>query len=187
MSHCRIEKKCLVLFIIMAMCVVLAGSGYATDYTETKLTASDGSASDRFGYSVAIDDDVVIVGAYTDDDMGDDSGSAYIYQWDGTSWNETKLTASDGAEYDYFSKSLAIDGNTIVIGAGNDDDNGSNSGAAYIYRWDGTTWNETKLTASDGVNLDYFGRSVAISGDTVIVGAPLDDNNESNSGSAYIY
>jgi hypothetical protein len=168
------------------------GSAYIYKYinsawNETKLTASDGAASDSFGYSVSISDDglTAIVGA-----NGDDSsrGSAYIYNYNSGVWNETKLTASDGAAYDYFGYSVSIsgDGLTAIVGANGDD---SSRGSAYIYNYNSGVWNETKLTASDGAAYDYFGYSVSISGDglTAIVGAYRDDDNGTDSGSAYIF
>ena len=156
-----------------------------------KLTASDAAAYDFFGDSVAISGDTALVGAHYDDDNGNRSGSAYIHQRqaDG-SWSEIqKLTASDGAEDDIFGGSVTISGETALVGARGDDDNGSNSGSAYIFeqQLDGT-WSEfQKLTASDGANVDYFGRSVAISGDTALVDAYADDDNGVDSGSAYVY
>ena len=99
---------------------------------------------------------------------------------------EQKLTASDGAANDFFGYSVGVSGNTAIVGAYADDDNGSFSGSAYLF--DATTGAQTaKLTASDGERDDEFGRSVAISGNTAIVGAPLDDDRGSDSGSAYLF
>ena len=163
------------------------GGGWATGTETAKLTASDGAGGDNFGYSVAISGDTVVVGA-----EGDDSyhGSAYVFEkgggWATTSTYDAKLTASDGASYDHFGRSVAIDGDTVVVGAYYDDDNGSKSGSAYVFEKGGgwATGTETaKLTASDGASYDYFGYSVAISGDTVVVGAHCDDDN----GSAYVF
>ena len=82
----------------------------------------------------------------------------------------------------------SISGDVAVVGAYGDDDNGSYSGSAYIFRREGNTWTqEAKLTASDGAASDYFGRSVSISGDFVVVGAYRDDDNGGYSGSAYIF
>ncbi|MBM43489.1 MAG: hypothetical protein CMJ36_00530 [Phycisphaerae bacterium] len=158
---------------------------------EQKLTASDGAQIDQFGIRVAISGDTALVGAYGDDDNGSYSGSAYIYQRqaDG-SWSEMqKLTASDGAAENYFGKSVSISGDTALVGAYADDDNGVYSGSAYIYeRQADGSWSEMqKLTASDGAQIDQFGSSVAISGDTALVGALADDDNGIYSGSAYIY
>jgi hypothetical protein len=157
---------------------------------EAKITASDGAADDCFGVSVAISGDHVVVGAQRDDDAGSNSGSAYIFKRNGTEWTEqAKITASDCAADDCFGVSVAISGDYVVVGAyGADDDAGSNSGAAYIFKRNGTEWTEqAKITASDGAAGDLFGYSVATSGDHAVVGAPYDDDAGSYSGSAYIY
>ena len=175
-----------------------SGSAYiykydGTNWDETKLVASDGAADDYFGYSVDVSGDgsTVVVGAYGDDDKGLSSGSAYIYKYDGTNWNETKLVASDGAANYYFGWSIAVSGygNTILVGAYGDDDNGSTSGSVYNYKYNGTGWDETKLLAGDGAASDYFGYSVAISSDstTIVVGAYGNDDTGSSSGSVYIF
>ena len=160
-----------------------------------KLLAGDGWYYDYFGYSVSISGDTAIVGAYQDDDHGDTSGSAYIFSRDqgGTNnWGEVKkLIAGDAAVYDKFGISVSISSDTAIVGAWLDDDNGDNSGSAYIFsRNHGGTdnWGEVKkLIASDGAAEDFFGWSVSINGDTAIVGARLDDDNGSASGSAYVY
>ncbi len=102
---------------------------------------------------------------------------------------EQKLTASDGAANDYFGFSVAISGDTALVGAVYDDDNGSESGSAYLYeRQADGSWSETaKLTASDAASFDNFGISVAIDGDTALVGAYGDNDNGQYTGSAYIY
>ena len=110
---------------------------------QDKLLASDGAIDDYFGYSISIDVEYAIVGAPFDDDNGDDSGSAYIFKRDGATWNEqAKLIASDGAYWDLFGCSVSIDGDYIIVGAYGDDDNGNYSGSAYIFKRDGTIWNE---------------------------------------------
>ena len=156
---------------------------------QTKLTASDGAASDYFGYSVSIDSNYAIIGAHGNDDRESSSGSVYIFEYDGTSWIEqAKLTVSDGAAGDYFGRSVSISENNVVVGAYGNDDNGSSSGAAYIFKYDGTNWiQQTKLTASDGAASDYFGYSVSIGTDSAVIGAYTDDENGTNSGSAYIF
>jgi hypothetical protein len=151
-----------------------------------KFRASDGAVEDYFGYSVAIDGNTALVGAYGDDDKGDASGSAYIFRFNGSTWvEEAKLLASDGAAYDYFGYSVAIDGNTALVGAIY---GGSDSGSAYIFRFNGSSWvEEAKLLAPDGAAYDYFGRSVAIDGNTALVGAYGDDDKGNDSGSAYVF
>ncbi len=169
------------LTVCVLGCAAIAQEPVNEDY---KLLASDGASDDQFGWSVAVDGDTVVVGAYRDDDNGNASGSAYVYRFDGTDWIETKLLASDGAGNDNFGSGVAVDGDTVVVGSPGDDDY---SGSAYVYRFDGTDWIETKLIASDWANSDRFGISVAVDGDTVVVGAYGDDDNGSYSGSAYVY
>jgi len=154
-----------------------------------KLVASDGYSGDEFGHSVAISGNYAIVGAYHDDDDGESSGSAYIFERSGSGWVEqAKLTASDGTAGDWFGYSVAISGDYAIVGAFFDDAKGSSSGSAYIFERSSSGWVEqAKLTASDGYQSDYFGRSVAINGDYAIVGAYYDDDNGSCSGSAYIF
>jgi len=173
----------------------MSGSAYVfvrsgSDWSQqAKLTAGDGAANDHFGYSVAIDDNKVIVGAPGDDDKGSMSGSAYVFVYNGNEWiQEKKLTADDGAGADYFGRSVDIDGNTVIVGAFRDNDKGSLSGSAYVFVRSGSDWSQqAKLTAGDGAAKDYFGYSVAISGDRAIVGAYLDDDKGSSSGSAYVF
>ena len=160
-----------------------------------KLTASDGAVGDHFGDSVSLSGDTVVVGAYGDDDKGFHSGSAYIFyrnQGGTDNWGEVKrITASDGAVGDSFGTSVSLSGDTLVVGASDDDDKGFQSGSAYIfYRNQGgiDNWGEVaKLTASDGAAEDWFSYSVTLSGDTVVVGADYDDDNGLSSGSAYIF
>ena len=99
-----------------------------------------------------------------------------------------KLTASDAAAGDWFGRYVAVSGATVVVGAPNDDDNGSNSGSAYVFVRSGISWSQqAKLTASDAAAFDFFGVSVAISGDTAVVGANFDDGKGVDSGSAYVF
>ena len=169
--------------------LLLAALAANVHAAEVKITASDGAADDWFGGSVAISGDYAVVGAYDDDDAGHDSGSAYIFKRDGTAWTEqAKITASDGATTDRFGGSVAISGDYAVVGAYGDYDADSYSGSAYIFKRDGTAWTqEAKITANDGAAYDYFGLSVAISGDCAVVGANGDDDAGLYSGSAYIY
>jgi hypothetical protein len=156
---------------------------------EAKLLANDGAASDYFGYSVSVSGDAAIAGAYYDDDNGSSSGSAYVFRFNGSTWSqEAKLTASDGAASDYFGRDVAISGDVALAGAYGDDDNGSSSGSAYVFRFNGSTWSqEAKLLASDGAASDYFGYKVALSGNVAVVSAYLDDDMGSSSGSVYVF
>jgi hypothetical protein len=156
---------------------------------QQKLTASDAQALDFFGSAVAISGETVVVGAWGEDTGGDGAGAAYAFVRSAGVWSEQqKLTASDPAVLDKFGIAVGISGESIVVGAEADDDNGSSSGSAYVFVRSGTTWSQQqKLLPSDGAAFDVFGRSVAISGETVVVGAPSDDDAGSGSGSAYAF
>ena len=153
----------------------------------TKILASDAIADDRFGWSAAISGDYAIVGVRWSDDGGANSGSAYIFRRTGTNtWDAgTKILASDRAAQDYFGNSVGISGDYAIVGAFGK----NNSGSAYIFRRTGTnTWDAgTKILSSDIAVDDFFGYSVAISGDYAIVGAYGDDDRGGASGSAYIF
>ena len=156
---------------------------------KAKLSASDGEINDGFGISVSINDDYAVIGAPFDDDGGSGSGSVYIFKRDGSNWiEETKLIPNDASSGDEFGRSASICGNYILVGAWYDNENGSSSGSAYVFKRSGTLWiEEEKLTASDGEEGDHFGCSVSIDGDLVVVGASRDDDLLNNSGSAYIF
>ena len=160
----------------------LWGSGDVTTIpsNQNKILASDGSAEDNFGESVAIGNGRIVVGATGDTAS---AGSVYIFDLDGNQL--AKITASDGTSSDLFGRSVAVGNGRIVVGADGDDDNGINSGSAYIYTLDGG--NQIKITASDGAAGDAFGLSVAVGNGRIVVGALNNDDNGSNSGSAYIF
>jgi hypothetical protein len=156
---------------------------------QAKPTADDATENDEFGWSVAILADTAIVGATSDDDNGDWSGSVPIFTRTGNAWTQQqKLAAEDARENAYFGRSVAISDETLVIGANGDDEGGVSSGAAYVFTRSGEIWTQqTKLTASDPAVGDQFGLSVAIDGDMVAVGAHRDDDNETDSGSIAIF
>ncbi len=161
-----------------------------TNWTEQFiLTAGDAMAGDLFGSAVALEGETALVGARHDDHPGaTQSGSAWVFVGSGTNWiAQEKLTASDAGDDDEFGFSVALEGDTAVVGAfGDSHAGGMEAGSAYVFVRDGTEWTEqAKLTANDAAPVDHFGFSVAISGDTVVVGAQLDD--PSNSGSAYVF
>lgn len=158
-------------------------------HEQQKLTASDGDTSDNFGYSVAVSDNNVIVGAHYGDGNVIDSGTAYIYHFDGSRWVERqKLVASDGAVFDRFGQYVSISGDYAIVGAPAATTGIPLTGAAYIYHYNGTSWVEAqKLMATDRAMSDNFGNMVSISGDHAIIGAQLDNDNGFASGSAYIF
>jgi hypothetical protein len=158
-------------------------------FEEDKLLASDGAAGDRFGQAVALSGNVAVIGAYLDDASLTDCGSAYVFRFNGSQWNqEAKLTASDRAAADYFGWAVSIDGNVIAVGAYGEDDGGTSAGAVYVFNYNGSSWvQEARLKASDADASDYFGVSVGISGTRVVVGAYLDEQAAGSAGSAYIF
>ena len=177
---------------------LIAGAAYVYDYNsgtsswdETKLLASDGANFDQFGVEVGLSGNRIVVGALDDDDNGSNSGSVYIYDYNSgtSSWDETKLTAGDGAGSDNFGSAVSISGDRIAVAATGDDDNGLSSGSIYVYDYNMGlgAWVETKLTASDGASQDNFGRFVKVQGDRMVVGADGDDDVATNAGSAYVF
>ncbi len=160
---------------------------------QVKLTAADVAAGDEFGYSVALFGDTAVITADADDDdvNGVDSGSAYVFTRSGTAWSQqAKLTAADSAAGDMFGVRVALSGDTALIGARFDDDDGVDSGSAYVFTRTGTAWSQqAKLTAADSAAGDWFGYSVALSSDTALIGAHFNDYDVDgvDSGSAYIF
>ena len=176
-----------------------AGSAYVfvrnggTWSLQDTLLASDRGTSDLFGCSVAISGDTATIGAPGDNDNGDLSGSAYVFEGSDGIWSEqTKLTANDGVAWDFFGWSVSVRGDAAVIGApGKAIDSATDVGAAYVFRSNGSTWSEeARLLASDGGQNKGFGRSVAINEDTALIGAPaksVTDSSAEAPGSAYVF
>ena len=162
------------------------GTGWAE---QAKLTASDGVPKDFFGFAVSISGDTVVVGSFFSDGPAVHSGSAYVYRRTGERWTEeAKLVAADGAAGDLFGISVAISGDALVVGARDHDAAAPNSGAAYVFRFDGTGWTEeAELVASDGAADDLLGTRVAMDGDVVVAGAPTADVGGGDSGAAYVF
>lgn len=176
----------------LALCFsIIAAAPLSAQVNEHLLTASDADENDIFGASVSLWDARALIGAQRDDDQGEDSGSAYIWekQVDG-SWMEVfKLLPSDGASLDAFGGAVSLWEDRALVGAVSDDDQGTDSGSAYIFERQGDgTWIETaKLLASDGENFDFFGTAVALFGDRAFVGSPRNGEPGNFSGSAYIF
>ena len=161
-----------------------------------KLIASDAVPDDKFGKAVAISGDKIIVGALQNDDQGIGSGSAYIFQRDKNGMDEwievRKLLPTAGSSSDAFGIAVAISGDYAVVGANGEDSRGAEAGAAYVFERDAggsDNWGQArKLLASDGDRKDKFGRAVAISGNTVVVGAFSDElGGMILVGSAYVF
>lgn len=155
------------------------------------LTALDGKAGDAFGQSIALTERFAVIGAPHSDAPDKDSGSAYVYVLDNDSWRfQSKLTATDGAAGDLFGISVAIEGNTILVGADLNGERAEKAGAVYAYEFDGKQWNQqAKLMAQDGANADIFGVRVALSGDTALISARRADVDGmgKDAGAAYLF
>jgi hypothetical protein len=200
--------------------------GYGMQWVEEqKLLASDGGANDNYGFSVSVFSDTAIVGSLN-------TGAAYIYRFDGTTWNEEALlsgtvsefgrsvsidqdvaivgSSGDATVYRYdgsswnveatliatdwwypgnsFGISVSISGNRVIIGANGDYVNGTASGSAYIFSFDGTSWSEeAKLYSSNIDGYDSFGYAVSIDGDAAVVGAYMGDGINTDTGAAYAF
>jgi len=165
-----------------------AGAGELCEQ-QPKLTASDGAGPHQFGYSVAISGHTAIVGANQDNDNGFGSGSAYVFVADEKGWTQQqKLVPADGAFSEEFGNAVAISGDTTIVGAFHDDQAGPNSGSAYVFVRSGAVWTQQqKLTAPDGAAFDVFGLTVAISGDTAIIGAFGNASPALGKGFAYVF
>ncbi len=152
---------------------------------QQKLLANDGAASDHFGEAVALYDDRAVVGADSDNiGANDNQGSAYVFQRNGLTWTQQqKLTANDGTGFKYFGSSVALYGNTAIIGARA---SSTAFGSAYVFtNPTGTQWNQVqKLIAGDGAAGDYFGGSVALNNYTALVGAT---GIGSSKGAVYVF
>jgi len=176
-----------------------SGSAYIYHYDggwtlDKKVTANDGDEYDSFGYSVAIDGQNAVIGAYKDEGINGhpEAGSAYVYfNSVSSNWEQrAKLWAQDAWNYQNFGISVSIYGDYIIVGAEHDIELDYWSGAAYVFRYDGSvsTWlQQNKLFPEDGERSDLFGHSVHFYGTTAIVSSIGDDDNGDNSGSAYIF
>jgi len=166
-----------------------SGSAYLFDASTGeqlfKLLPSDGAENDGFGYSISINNGLVGIGAYGDDDNGESSGSVYLFDAS-TGKQILKLLPNDGDEGDLFGYSIDIANNLIAIGARSDTARGVNSGSAYLFNAS-TGAQLFKLIASDGAHADRFGTSIAIDHDVVAVGARQANDLGNDSGSAYLF
>ncbi len=155
-----------------------------------KLLASDGAVGDKLGWSVAVDGDTAVAGAFQHDHQGEDSGAAYVFVRKGDRWTQqAELLPSDGAAGDQAGfGQVAVDGDTVLLGALSHDNEQPDSGAVYVFARNGTSWTQqAKLLASDREQGDQFGVGVALSGDAAVIGANGDVHPDGSRGSAYIF
>ncbi len=163
---------------------------------QAKVLPADSRPGDRFGLRVALSGDTLAVGApYKQAPPGGSAaGAVYLFQRQGEAWVQQALLASpDGAPFDLFGSSLALQGDTLVVGARSADLPGeTNAGAVYVYQRasSGSDWAlQDRLGAENGAARDYFGQEVALYGDMLLVGAPGRDERSAgqNTGAVYVF
>ena len=163
------------------------GTTWTIDYWASAFDAAQG---DRFGTTVDLDGDTLLVGSPKDDDLGPSSGSAYVFRKNACCWVfQAKIVSPEGVPNERFSDYMALDGDTAVFGVPSSSGTaGAYSGAAYIFERTGTTWTySTRLTASDAAVGDQFGNTVGVAGSAIAIGCPYDDDLGFSSGSVYFF
>ena len=185
-SVCMQPLSC-VLFVAFA--AAANAQSQLTGVFREKLFASDAQNHDQLGSSVAMVGNTVFVGAPEEDFAGIDSGAVYVYTRSGSTWTQVqKLAASDGVSYTEFGTSVAVQGDLLVVGAKGGDGVVLGTGAAYAFRLVAGVWTEeSKFFANDGANGDWFGRSIALSNDTAVVGTFYTDAPLTDSGAVYVF
>lgn len=177
----------------------MAGSAYVFTRTvgswsqQQELNALDAGAYDEFGQTVSLSGSggYAVIGAPGDEISGS-YGSAYVFTRAVDTWSQQQKLTTSNQVTGRFAKAVSIDGDgdTVLVSDDVDDDLGTNSGATYVFTRTEDTWNQhQKLTAGDGDDFDFFGQAVSVAGtgDTALIGAPLDEANGTNSGSAYVF
>ncbi len=156
---------------------------------EATLLASDGLNGDRFGFSVALDGDTALVGAPLKATAAGDTGAAYLFDRSGVAWSQTaRLMSSDPDDQDRFGNWVALSGASALVAASFDDEQGADAGAVYTFARGASGWSQGgKLMAQDGSAGDHFGRSVALDGDTALIGAPDVAGVGVSTGAAYFF
>ena len=168
------------------------GAAYVLDrvggvWTESaQLTDPDVAVGEEFGFSLALHGDTVIVGNPLDSDREFWQGSATIFEWDGVSWTETiEVPTTFGSSGDFTGWSVDVWGTTAVVGSPYSN---ANQGSVYVFEKVGSNWVEqTRLTASNGMQVGQLGHSVAIEGDVIAVGALSDSERGPCAGAVYVY
>jgi hypothetical protein len=176
-------------------CAFLSAAGVAAARpgeecpTELRLDAGDTQTGDSFGYAVAVQDDLVFVGAWGDDDLGTNTGAVYVFRRDGAEWTRVdKLYADDPADANAFGYSLALSGDLLVVGSPGCDPGAFDNGAAYIFWRTGDSWSQVaKVWAGDPTRQKYLGVTAAIHDDRVVMGAFGDDRLGLRTGAAYVF
>ena len=152
-----------------------------------KLTAADPSADDYFGWPVSLDGDRALIGSNSD------LGSAHVFDFDGSEdrWRQTQKITPDNAVVETpeaIVRALSLDGSRALIGHPNDFENAAHAGAAYVFEFDGSRWDQTqKLTPTDASREQYFGFAVSLDGERALVSAPRDDEQAEQGGAVYVF
>lgn len=174
-----------------AVYVYLRNSGTGQWEYQKTLTGSDTAAQHFFGSSIALEGTRAVIGASGVSNKGANTGKAYVFEGSGSVWNQTaSFQSNDAAGGHYFGASVALNGNTVVVGASGVSNTGANSGAAYIFTFSVGVWSQqVKLTAPDAAAQLFFGYSTLLpDSNTVMIGTPwASSRTTSNSGGVYIY
>ena len=176
---------------------VTGGNGFLAGFVqESYLKSTNIDAGDELGTSVAIDSDTAVSGIpYYENSAASNSGAALVFVRSGRTWSEQQLVAPSYVDAnDNYGFAVAVSGDTLVVGSPKEDSNSSgiatsensndsspDSGAVFVYTRSGSTWSlEAYIKASNSMPNNQFGYSVAIDGDTLVVGAPFEDGNQSS-------
>ena len=156
------------------------------------LSADDTGAGDHFGSAIALAENALLFGVAADSVVGVNAGAAYAFVKSGTSWTQQiKLKMTDAGRYDAFGHAVAVNKNLAAVGVPQDDDLGSDTGSVYLFQRNydqAEHWQHvTKIHAADASVGDQFGNSVALSDNTLAVGAAFADDAGTDSGAVYVF
>lgn len=157
--------------------------------TWTQVARLSESPGIELGSAVAISGSRIMVGDPEDNERGDRAGAVYVYKQSGDDFStDAKILATDATPEDYFGSAIYLDGDRAIFGALFNDQSAVESGAAYIYIWNGSIWfKQAKIAPSDPTQEKWFGFSVHLVGDLAVVGAPQDDASGADAGAAYFF
>jgi hypothetical protein len=190
------RAACIVALLLSNASASAAQDGWAAAVLQQSKVRATDPADNSFGQAVAIDGDTAVIGiqagvfSVPEGEPIGTGGAAYVFKWNGTAWvAQARLQPADGVARKSFGTSVAISGDTIVVGAYADSTRKLQAGSAYVFVGSGSSWAQTaKLEALDSTERDNFGWSVAIDGDDILVGAPGHDlPGRSNAGAVYMF
>src|SRR5210317_682452 len=149
----------------------------------TSITGDNTESSDNFGWKIGACENYLIVGAYTEDTGGGNTGAAYVFKRTGATWTQQEMlkAPSPASGTGHGDNDLAINGDYAFVGASGD----GTGGEVFVYKRSGTSWNHHQtLVSSDISSSDDFGEGLDLSGNYLVVGAP---GENSNYGALYIF